>query len=137
MVRQGELDSIAAALETTMPDLADVYRRTGNEDRWGGGPEFVKVIDSVKIGVDPADFFQFQTASAGGRQSDITYYSMAFPRTTPIREGDLVDVYTMGVKITAMQIERGESWDTMLRVYGEMIDDEDWFLFNLHPGGHS
>jgi hypothetical protein len=137
MVNQWELDGIAEALETTMPDLADVYRRTGNEDEYGGGPELVKVINDVKVGIAPADFFQFQQTSAGGRESDVTYYSMAFPRTTPIREGDVIDIYTEGVKVTAMQIERAESWDTMLRVYGEVIEDDDWFLLNLHPGGHS
>jgi hypothetical protein len=120
-----------------MPDLADVYRRTGNEDEYGGGPELAKVISDVKVGIAPADFFQFQQTSAGGRESDVTYYSMAFPRTTPIREGDVIDIYTEGVKVTAMQIERAESWDTMLRVYGEVIEDDDWFLLNLHPGGHS
>jgi hypothetical protein len=137
VVNSWELDGIAEALEGTMPDLADVYRRTGNEDEYGGGPELVKVLDGVKVGIAPADFFQFQQTTAGGRQTDVTYYSMAFPRTTPIREGDLIDIYTEGVKVTAMQIERAESWDTMLRVYGEVIEDDDWFLLNLHPGGHS
>jgi len=137
MVNSWELDGIAAALEDTMPDLADVYRRSGNEDEYGGGPELVRVIESVKVGIAPADFFQFQQTTAGGRQTDVTYYSMAFPRTTPIREGDVIDIFTEGVKVTAMQIERAESWDTMLRVYGEVIEDDDWFLLNLHPGGHS
>ena len=136
-VPQWELDSIAASLETTMPDLADVYRRTGNESEYGGGPELVRVIEGVKCGVAPTDFFQFQQTQMGGAQTDITYYSIVFPRATAIKAGDLVDIYTQGVKITVLQVERAESLDTMLHVYGQGIDDTGWFELNLHAGGHS
>lgn len=134
---QWELDSIAASLETTMPDLADVYRRTGNESEYGGGPELVRVIESVKVGVAPSDFFQFQQTQMGGREMDISYLSLAFPRATAIKANDLVDVFTQGVKVTVLQVERGESFDTMLHVYGQQIDDQGWFELNLHAGGHS
>lgn len=136
-IPQWELDSIAASLETTMPDLADIYRRTGNEDPYGGGAELVRVIASVKVGIAPADFFQFQQNEMAQRQTDITYYSLAFPRGTGIKAGDLIDVFTAGAKISALQIERAESFDTMVHVYGQMIDDEGWFNLNLHAGGHS
>jgi len=137
MIRQWELDSISAALETTMPDLADVYRRTGNADEYGGGPEFVRVIEEVKVGIAPSDFFQFQQTGMAGRETDITYYSLAFPVGTAIKTGDLIDVFTQGTKVSALQIERAESYDTMVHVYGQAIDESGWFELNLHAGGHS
>lgn len=137
ILNQWELDSAALALEGTMFDLADVYRRTGNEDEYGGGDDLVLVIEGVKVGIAPTDFFQFQQTAMGSRQTDVTYYSLAFPRTTAIKVGDMVDVYTQGVKITVLQVERAESIDTMLHVYGQAIDDSGWFALNLHAGGHS
>lgn len=133
-INQWELDGIAASLEGTMFDLADVYRRTGNEDEYGGGDDFVQVIDGVKVGIAPTDFFQFQQTAMGSRQTDITYYSLVFPRATAIKVGDLVDVYTQGVKISVLQVERAESVDTMLHLYGQAIDDSGWFELNLHGG---
>lgn len=133
-INQWELDGIAASLEGTMFDLADVYRRTGNEDEYGGGDDFVQVIDGVKVGIAPTDFFQFQQTAMGSRQTDITYYSLVFPRATAIKVGDLVDVYTQGVKISVLQVERAESIDTMLHLYGQAIDDSGWFELNLHGG---
>lgn len=137
MVNSWELDGIASALETTMPELMDVYRRTGNSDEYGGGPELVRVIESVKCGIEPTDYYPYRDAPMGGRETDISYYSVATPRGTPIREGDVLDIFTQGVKAAAVQIERAESWDTMVRVYATIIEDDDWFTLNLHPGGHS
>lgn len=136
-VPQWELDSIAESLETTMPDLADVYRRTGNEGEYGGGPELVTVIENVKCGVAPTDFFQFQATQMAQRETDIVYYSVVFPRGTAVKTGDVVDIYTQGVKVTVLQVERAESFDTMMHVYGQEIDDSGWFALNLHAGGHS
>jgi hypothetical protein len=137
MLRQWELDGIAAALEGTMPDLADIYRRTGNEDEYGGGPELVRVIESTKVGIAPADFFQFQQTGMAGRETDVTYYSLAFPVGTAIKTGDVIDIFTQGTRVTAIQIERAESFDTMVHVYGQEIDSDGWFELNLHAGGHS
>lgn len=136
-IQQWELDRAAAALERTMLDLADVYRRTGNESEYGGAPELVSVLTDVRCGVAPTDFFQFQQTQMGGVQTDVTYYAMAFPRSTAIKVGDIVDIFTQGVKITVLQVERAESLDTMLHVYGQGIDDTGWFELNLHAGGHS
>lgn len=133
-INQWELDSIAAALEGTMFDFADVYRRTGNGDEYGGGDDFVQFIDGVKIGIAPTDFFQFQQTAMGSRQTDITYYACAVPRATAIKVGDLVDVYTQGVKVSVLQVERAESIDTMLKFYAQAIDDTGWFELNLHGG---
>lgn len=137
VLNQWELDGIASSLEGTMFDLADVYRRTGNEDEYGGGDDFVAVIEGVKVGIAPTDFFQFQATQMGSRQTDITYYSLVFPRQTAIKVGDLIDVYTQGVKVTVLQVERAESVDTMLHLYGQAIDDSGWFELNLHSGGTS
>jgi hypothetical protein len=131
-----ELDGIAAALEGTMPDLCDVWRRSGNVDEYGGGPELVRVLRDVKVGVAPTDFFQYQEPRAGGREADIAYYSLAFPRGTQIREGDSIDIFTIGTKITISQVERAETWDTMLRCYGQLIEDDQWFHLQMHLGGH-
>lgn len=136
-MNQWELDGIAAALENTMDDLADVYRRTGNEDEYGGGPEFIKVVPATKISVVPEDFFQFQNAQMAGRLQDVSYYACAVPRGTAVKVGDVIDVYTMGVKITVDQVERAETWDTMVRFHGQIFDDEGWFDLNFHAGGHS
>lgn len=118
-----------------MDDLADVYRQTGNADEYGGGPEYIKVINDVKVSIHPSDFFQFQEARMAGRLTDITYYAMAFPTGTPIRVGDIIDIYTNGIKVTAGQVERAETWDTMVKVYGQSIDEEGWFELNFHAGG--
>ena len=86
-----EIDSISDALENVvMTDLADVYRQTGNEDEYGGGPEYVKVLNDTKVSLHPSDFFQFQEVRMAGRLTDITYYALSFPRGTPIRVGDII-----------------------------------------------
>lgn len=131
-----EVLSIADALASaTMADLADVYRKSGNKDEYGGGPEYVKVINDTKVSVVPTDFFQYQQAQAAGRVSDITYYSVVFPKGTLVRVGDLVDAYTLGVKVTLEQVERAETFDTMVRAYGQVIEDDSWFVLNFHNGG--
>lgn len=135
MLNNWEIEGIRESLEDVMADLADVYRQTGNSDEYGGGPEYVKVINDVKVSMHPVDFFQFQETRIAGRINDLTYYALAFPAGTPIRVSDIVDVYTSGVKVTVDQVERGETWDTMLKVYGQVIDEEGWFELNFHAGG--
>jgi hypothetical protein len=134
-VNAWELEGIASALEGTMADLADVYRQTGNADEYGGGPEYIKILNDVKCSVHPVDFFQFQEARVAGNINDIAYYSLSFPRTTAIRVGDTINVFTQGVMVTVDQVERAETWDTMLRVYGQVIDETGWFELNFHAGG--
>jgi hypothetical protein len=137
MLNPWELDGIRRDIEKTFIELCDVYRRTGNPDEYGGSSDYVKVLENVKCDMHPVDFFRpKQFEATGGRQTDIVYQSLGLPVGTPIREGDLVDVYTQGIKITVMQVQRGESEDAFLHAYGSVFDNEGWFELSFHEGSH-
>lgn len=137
MLHPWELDRIRTDIDKTFIELADVYRRTGNPDEYGGSGDFVKVLEAVRCDVHPVDFFRpKQIDDTGGRQTDIVYQSLGFPVGTPVREGDVVDVYTQGIKVTIMQVQRGESDDAFIHAYGSVFDEDGWFELSWHEGSH-
>lgn len=137
MLHGWELDRIRTDIEKTFIDLADVYRRTGNPDEYGGSGDYVKVLSNVKCDVHPVDFFRpKQIDTTGDRMTDIVYQSIGFPLGTAVREGDVVDVFTQGIKITVMQVQRGETDDAFTHAYGSVFDDEGWFELSFHEGAH-
>lgn len=137
MLHPWELSSIRTDIEKTFIELCDVYRRTGNPDEYGGDGDAVKVLSTIKCDLHPVDFFRpTQIKPAGDRLTDIVYYSLGVPVGTPIREGDVVDVYTQGIKVTLIQVQRGESDDAFLHAYATVFDNEGWFELSFHEGDH-
>jgi hypothetical protein len=132
-----ELDAIRRDIEGTFIELADIYRRTGNPDDYGGTGDYVKVLDAVKCDMHPVDYFRpKQVGLTADATIDIVYQSIGFPVGTAVREGDLVDVYTQGIKITVMQVQRGETDDAFIHAYGSVFDEGGWFELSFHEGGH-
>jgi hypothetical protein len=119
-IRQWELQRAAAALTSTMPDLCDVYRRTGNRDRFGGGSEEAVVHTDVPIGVSPA---QGAGPAVTGVESDVVVYNVVLPLGTFIREGDILEVTTLGgLRVAVTAVQRGESYDSMVRAQAARVD---------------
>jgi hypothetical protein len=137
MLNSWELDGIRAAINSTFVDLCDVYRRTGNPDEYGGSSDYIQIMSGISCDMHPVDLFRpKQIEATGGRQTDIVYQSIGLPVGTAVREGDLIDVYTQGIKVTVMQVQRGETDDVFLHVYGGVFDNDGWFELSFHEGSH-
>ncbi len=141
MLNSWEVDGIRAALEATFVELADIYRRTGNPDEYGGSADYVKIVSDCACDLHPVDLFRPRQFEGGGPisgsvQQDVVYQSLGFPVGTNVREGDRVDVYTQGTIVLIMQVQRGESNDGFVHAYGSVYSDSEWFHLNFHEGDH-
>ena len=109
-----ELAKIGVRLNQTMPDLLDVYRRTGNTDRWGGGAEEVRVLEDVPCGVAPV---QAGPGTLEGVESDVVAYNVVVPTGYFIRQGDRLEITTLGGQdMQVVNVERADSYDVMIRL---------------------
>jgi hypothetical protein len=119
-----ELASLRASAQDVMPDLCDVYRRTGAGDAYGGGADFdgTPVADGVKVQVEPLAAGAFSEAvGAAGREVDSTSFELAFPHGTDVRMGDMIEVTSLGdVQIIIRQVEEPESWDVLVSAQGTL-----------------
>jgi hypothetical protein len=114
-----EIAKIATRLNETMPDLCDVYRRTGNTDRWGGAAEETSVHTDVPCGVAPV---QAGPGSIDGVESDVVAYNVVMPLGYFMREGDRIVVTTLGGhEMRVINVERVDSYDVMLRMQATFV----------------
>lgn len=113
-----ELSKIAVRLNQTMPDLCDVYRRTGSTDRFGDSTE-VLVHNDVPCGIAAV---QGGPGSIDGVESDVVMYNVVMPTNYFIREADILEIVTLGGKrMSVTNVERVESYDVMLRLQATFV----------------
>jgi hypothetical protein len=118
-IQQWQLDGIAADLTSTMPDLCDVFRRSGVADDYGGGAGQAEVLSDVPVGITPVQSNAFGDETPGGRVGLETYFQIALPLGTLVSEGDEIVVTTKdNLRLTLESVQRPESYDVMVKAQG-------------------
>jgi hypothetical protein len=124
MLHDWEIARAATELARTMPDLCDIYRRSGGDGFGGGGSDFGDPhAEGVAVSVEPLAVgpFKDHVGSAGREFTDEVQFELAFPLGTDVEDGDMIDVSSMGdAQITVRMVEHPESWDMMVKAQGTL-----------------
>jgi hypothetical protein len=125
MLHDWEIQRAAAELARTMPDLCDIYRRSGSDDFGGGGDFGNALTENVAVGVEPLALAPFSGGLGGTRRefSRLVQFELAFPLGTDVQDGDMVVVTSMSdTQITVRMVEAAESWDLMVKAQGTLTE---------------
>lgn len=96
-VNTWEVVAARAELRKVMTDACDITRRTRVDDEYGGQTDAtVPVVQDVPCLVVPSGLGAFTDNIVAGRESNEVDVTLSVPFGTPIQQGDVVFISTIG-----------------------------------------